>query len=89
VEHTKNINLNNVNVSWGHVKESHFTNGIEFNEFDGVKIIDCQSDSANEKANSASIKLENGEDYKIINPNSSIKASRFLLRSDVKNGFVK
>ncbi len=82
-EYVKNIKLDNFEIKWGSVRESYFTNGIEFSHFKNVTINNYTGDPAPSNNNAAAISLENGSKYLILNSFTSNSNSNFLLKKNV------
>ncbi|MFZ0454610.1 MAG: glycosyl hydrolase family 28 protein [Ignavibacteriaceae bacterium] len=83
-KYVKNIKLDNVEIKWGSVKESYFTNGIEFSDFENISIDNYTGDPAPSNIDSAAILLKNGSKYRILNSGTFRKNSKLLSLDNVE-----
>ena len=83
-ENVKDIEIQNFDLKWGDVKESYFTNGIEFKNFKNICIDRYTGDPAPFNKTAAAICLKNGEEYRITNSFTSKAEKKFLIKENVK-----
>jgi hypothetical protein len=82
--HVKKIRLHGFDIEWGEVKESYFTNGVEFANFEDILIEGYRGCPAPSNKNAAAIFLENGNQYRIENSHSRKSDSKFIIKKNVK-----
>jgi hypothetical protein len=83
----ENVSLKNVEIKWGNVKESYFTNGIEFNDFRNIVIDGCSSAPAPHNKEAAAIALRSGKGYRIVNSFTPESGVQFLSKQNVTGKF--
>ena len=77
-KYVKNIKLDNFEVKWDSVKESYFTNGLEFLHFENISIDNYTGDPAPSNKDAAAILLKDGCKYRILNSTTFKKGSKLL-----------
>ena len=82
-EYVRDVKINDFEVKWGNVKESYFTNGIEFSHFENISINNYIGNPAPSRKDAAAISLEDGKQYRILNSYSIRTDSKFLIKNNV------
>ncbi len=82
--YVENIKLDNFEVKWDSVKESYFSNGIEFSDFENISIDNYTGDPAPSNKDAVAVLLKNGSKYRILNSSTFRNDSKFLSKSNVE-----
>ena len=64
-QHVKNLRIEDFDLTWDAMKEPYFTNGIEVNNFEGVRIIGFHGTAAPNNSKASPVSLRDGKDYEI------------------------
>ena len=83
-KYVKNIKIDNFEVKWDSVKESYFTNGFEFSNFENISIDNYTGDPAPSNKDAAAVLLKDGTKYTILNSGTFRNNSKFLSRINVE-----
>ena len=87
-QHVKDVRLNEVDIKWSDVRESYFTNGIEFEDFRNVVIEGGTSAPAPHSEAGAAIRLVNGDGYSVRNVLAASRGARFLSKHNVRQAML-
>ena len=83
MELVRNVQLRECNVRWEDVRESYFTHGLEFQNFNNVTIDSYTGGGAPHNANAVAVSLEYGRGAMITKSQASRSGARFLVTREV------
>lgn len=64
-QYVKDLRVENFDLTWDPMKEPYFTNGIEVDHFDGVRILGFHGTGAPNNTKAVPVLLRDGKDYEI------------------------
>ena len=65
-QYVKNLRIKDFDLTWDAMKEPYFTNGIEVNNFDGVRITGFQGTAAPNNSKASPVSLRDGKGFEIV-----------------------
>ena len=71
-QYVKNLRIENFDLTWDMMKEQYFTNGIEANNFDGLRIIGFRGTGAPNNSKAFPVSLRDGKDCEITPADISV-----------------
>ncbi len=77
-QHVKNLTLNDVNISWGEVKQNYFKYGIHVKDFNELQLTNIKASASPSNKSLPAVLIENGQAF------DSNMDSKYLKKVNVK-----